>query len=439
MSTSNASGKQVVGRRAAVNAYQASAHKGLQSTTASLPGLPGELGDNVYQTLVLVEKGRTQTINPAFDEKPFSSPLGFDRVTPGIVQGYSLWNVKYDLDTAILRVNRKVHREAFDIFAKNGWVSITVNVKGFSAQLQKAGFKVLTPADANYVKRPALKIQISYDVNSSEEDQFCCPTIELPELCRALSLTSEYDKAKLLLTVVERTADEAKDTTVYHQETREWELISAFTETLVTPKYLEIVGSTSAKVKEWKESFDGNTQKNEEAVMKMITDELDGSDAALEAGRWREAHDKALSCQGLIDIAIKCDVDRRRYENLVPNFPTITSQCTSNIALARLKLGDAKGAYEKCLQIGWEVLPSDCKLNAYLRKAMAAAASRHFIVADSSFKAAYKISPSHPQLRKELKAFEEQLLKETDEKKGINVNTPKLLPILQNVRNLLRS
>lgn len=436
MSTSTASGKQVVGRRATINAHEASAHWGLQVPESGFLNLPRDIRYMVYGDVGLLANVRTETINPKFDIEPFITRRNLDHLTPGYVQGYSLYNVEYKLDTAILGVNRQVHVEASDVFRKNSWAHITVNVSDFSAQLREAGFEVLTPARAQYTKSPALEVKISFNVTARGDETFFWPLLELPALCHALSLTTHYDTAELTLTISETPAE---DTKVTHQEAREWELVGAFTETIVKPREMWIFGYTSARIAKWLQNFDGSVQPSEEVVMKKITDKLDDSNMAIDAKCWQEVHDKALSCQGLIDVALKCDVDRQRYENLVPSFPTINSQCTSNIVLARLKLGNAKGALEKCLQIGWEVLPPDCLFNAHLRKAMAAAASRHFIVADSSFKAAYKMSPSHPQLREELEAFEQQLLKETDEKKGIKSNTPKNLSILQGVKNLLAS
>lgn len=254
-----------------------------------------------------------------------------------------------------------------------------------------------------------------------------------------LSLTSHYDTAKLQLTICERPAEEAKVTKVTHQETREWELIVAFTETIVKPRSIEITGSTSAKIAKWLQNFDGTIQESEEVVTKKINDKLAESNTALQAECWQEAHDKALSCQGLMDIATKCDVARRRYENIVPNFPSIGSQCLSNISLARLKLGDAEGAYKNCRQIKLRVLPQRCLFDAHLREAMAAVASNHFPNAYRRFKAAHKISPSHPQPREELMAFEEHLIRETDVKQGIKSDTAINLAILRDVTKLLRS
>lgn len=138
----------------------------------------------VFEDLFHVANVRTRTINPKFDDKPFSSPPNLDHVTPGNVQGFSPWNVKYGLETGILSVE-EVQKDAHDIFEKINWVHITVNVGNFSAQLREAGLEVLTPVRARDIRGPALKIKISFDVTSRGEDKFFWPSVDLPALCHA--------------------------------------------------------------------------------------------------------------------------------------------------------------------------------------------------------------------------------------------------------------
>ncbi|KAI4125578.1 MAG: hypothetical protein LQ347_005334 [Umbilicaria vellea] len=384
----------------------------------------------VLEYLLLAERVRTQIIHPKFDDRMFHSLPDVDEATPGNVQGLNPWIVECRLETAVLSM-KEVQEDAHAIFEKNNWVHITVNVGDFSAQLRKTGFEVLTSRRAQAIKSHSFEMKISFDVTTRGEDKFFWPSIELSTLFHALSLTTYYDKAKVQLTFCARPGDEVRTISFAQHEAREWELIGPFAEALVKPRSVEIIGSRSVKVANFLRDFDGTIQKSDVVVVKIANDKLDESTTALQAECWQEAYEKAVSCIGLIDITLKCDVEGQRYANVVPQLESMLAQCMSNITLARLRLGDAEGAVRKSHQIIVDALPPDCKFDGILRQAMAAAAIDDLSIALWYFDAASKLSPSHPQLREELEAFKGRLSRKIEAMQNI---TPESLYYLATLR-----
>ena len=133
--------------------------------------LPAEIRNMVYENLLLVESVCTQTVNPAFDDEPYTSPPYSAVGDHSTLQGVSIWDVEYKLETAILAVNRQVHDEASIVLnEENVWASITVKDATFPAQLKKAGFKILAAGRANIIKNPALKVRLSFQPFRSTRD-----------------------------------------------------------------------------------------------------------------------------------------------------------------------------------------------------------------------------------------------------------------------------
>lgn len=381
---------------------------------------PPEVRNKMYEVLLRIKNCREQTVNKGFDDKPFFFDPLIDHRPLGTLQGLSLWNVKYNWHMGILAVNTQTYNEASTIpKEKNEWVSFTVNVNGLSTRLRDAGFKTVLAGRANEIKKPALKVELLYD-GADGSDNFVCSTMDLPETCRGLSLTSGFGMAKLKLTLGTLLGGGL--------EAREWRLLGPFTTPIAKPGSLEVIGSKTPRIAEWSENFDGNVQESDEVVKKVINDELEESDTALQAEKWQVAHDKALSCQGLMDVVNKCDVGRQKYSNLVLEFPTIIYRSLSNMARARLELGDASGAFKQSEQIQVEGLPANSWFDAYLLQAMVAAATKHYDEAMVHFKSAYEISRSDPQLKEDLRRFEEDLVKDSAGNKDI----------LEEVRSLLR-
>ena len=406
------SDNQNVGLHAALHAHQANAHKGLQIATPSLLGIPVEIRNMVYRHLLLVTKVRKQTINPEFDNEPYPErPYFAMGRPPTLLEGVSIWNVEYDLETALLFVNRTVHSEASSTLNENNdWVSVTVNVPNFSAHLRGAGFKILTSRSTDVTSSPtfknaALRVEVSYRLSSHGRDHFLCSSVDLPGLCRALSLTYGYATAKLKLTL----SPCKKGVTLQYQEEREWKLLGPFTELPRRPRDLKVAGAESARVTQWRLKIDPTV---DEKVLELISNYRNESNTALQQGSWKLAQDKAYSCLGIIEAFIKCDPkipEHTRFKKCREILGNIPGDCVSNIVLVRLKLGDTQGALKKSEQIRLDELPTSSEFDTCLRQAMLCVALRQTERAMNRFKAAYVRSPSDPQLMEELEAFERRL------------------------------
>ena len=109
------------------------------------------------------------------------------------MQGVSLWTIKSKVEPAIMSVSKEIRDEASNVVKKFEWARITVDVDYYSTQLQERGF-IMSANDANKIPgkssiEPVLEVDVKFGGDPPGKDQFFCSSVELPGLCRALSLT----------------------------------------------------------------------------------------------------------------------------------------------------------------------------------------------------------------------------------------------------------
>lgn len=401
----------------------------------------------VYEYLLLVENTHTQTKNDIFDDTPFFPAPGADHRPLGTLQGVSLWNVKYNLETALFFVNREVSRETSEICRKNTWIRISVNVDMFSAQLQVAGFNILAPRPHDNTRYPALAlaldVNVIFDSRSPGQDDFFCLSVDLPGLCRALSLTSGFENASLKFTMAPCPANSS----VRYREAQEWRFLGPFTELFAKPRSLDVVGIEPTRIDDLFQNFHESARGKDENVhlTKVIPGHWNESEKARQKKRWQEAHDEALTCLGLINVVHVHNTVRRRLYSVSAD---ISDDCLFNIIRTRLKLGDVDGADKMFRKLSLRSdSPERSLFIAHLLEAMVNAAKENHGDAISSFGQAHlmfriiSFVPSDPnleqlekELKEELNAFEKRLMQHTAVDDETRKNNQK---ILQEVRKLL--
>ncbi len=111
--------------------------------------LAPEIRNKVYRLLLLSENARVSQLNPVFEEsvsdsEPFKCFPGEPQGGPSSLQGVNYRISTYNFETAILRVSHLVHQEAAAIFDKNLWVIVSIDGQGFSSELKRAGYPVVS-------------------------------------------------------------------------------------------------------------------------------------------------------------------------------------------------------------------------------------------------------------------------------------------------------
>ena len=343
--------------------------------------LPAEIRTKVYEELLLASKAHRRTLNPVFDNTPYTR-RPYTRIgCNSTLQGVSLWTVRYELTPAILRVNRQIYAEAWQIlYERNNWIQVTVNISTFSAQLKAAGFGVVAAGRAGLIpqviKHLGLKFAVTYPgMEAAEADDCLWPWTDFPALVRALSLFPGYalliapPGAEVKLVSFKYFGRPA----LFDIPVRKHEFLDALNLTgeLESPKIQQPTMHSAdlvpgALVKLWNDSH-GLGQKTATAA--------NISTAALKTHSWHEAHEQALTALGILDVFNKGDYEAFQLNEglemtILEN--TMVGICLSNIALARLKLGDPEGAVKKVTQaMPLLRLVGQAKSVAFLRRAMA--------------------------------------------------------------------
>ncbi|KAI9698804.1 MAG: hypothetical protein M1836_003914 [Candelina mexicana] len=165
----------------------------------SLMGLPGEIRNKIYRELLRSEKCLTKRSNPVFEDSESESEPWTEVHKPhgeaSTIQGVSPWLARYEFQTAILRVNSQIHKEAIGIlYNDNLWVAVTVNDPLFSENMKAAGFPVIccSPVDHITKSKSSLKVAIRFPYNTKPPNDmraFLLAHDSLPGLVRALWLT----------------------------------------------------------------------------------------------------------------------------------------------------------------------------------------------------------------------------------------------------------
>ena len=343
--------------------------------------LPAEIRTKVYEELLLASKAHRRTLNPVFDNTPYTR-RPYTRIgCNSTLQGVSLWTVRYEFTPAILRVNRQIYAEAWQIlYERNNWIQVTVNISTFSTQLKAAGFGVVAagPAGliAQVIKRLGLKFAVTYPgMEAAEADDCLWPWTGLPALVRALSLFPGYASpivppgAEFKLVSFKYFGRPA----FFDIPVRKHEFLDALNLTgeFEDPKMQQPTMHTAdlvpgALVRLWNDSH---------GLGQRIATAANISTAALKTHSWHEAHEQALTALGILDVFNKGDYEALPLHEgfeMISLENTMVGICLSNIALARLKLGDPEGAVEKVTQaMPLLRLVGQAKSVAFLRRGMA--------------------------------------------------------------------
>ncbi|KAA6414593.1 MAG: hypothetical protein FRX48_01343 [Lasallia pustulata] len=366
--------------------------------------LPLELRTKIWEQTLMPAGERF--LNQHFEDKASFEPV--EEPYLGDVQGFSVWTIEPRFETEILRVSQGVNKEASSIVGKIEWVSVTVNVNRYSSRLENRGFiapLAVRPRGINFGE-PGLEVDIKFGLNPPGKDKFFCSSLELPGLCRALSLSAGYSSAKLCLKMGK--CGNASDDI---QRSRELDILGPFTNPIGQPGNVAVEGCMTEEILTWAKNVNENGPTSSKVVQEIISDFLARSDELIECKSWHEAHDKALFCLGLIDIALKYDGRRPLYYmDIDDHLKRINSRCLSNMILARLKLNDAKGAFNKVIQLQDDLANLRGKVEfstANMRIAMVNAKLERNRVAVDYFFFAYRHLPRDPQLIEELEAFQQ--------------------------------
>ena len=373
--------------------------------------LPPELRTKIWEQTLMPAGERL--LNQLFEHKP-----PFARVANpyrGEVQGLSLWTIEPTFDTAIVRVSQGVNKEASSIVGKIEWVSVTVNVNRYSSRLENRGFiapLAVRPRGINFGE-PGLEVDIKFGLNPPGKDKFFCSSLELPGLCRALSLSAGYSSAELCLKMGR--CGKASDDI---QRSRESDILGPFTNPIGQPRKVTLEGCMTEEILTWAKNVNENGPTSSEVVQQITSDLLARSNDLIGCKSWHEAHDKALSCIGLIDIALKYDGrGPLYYTDITHPLKRTCSLCLSNMILARLKLNNAQGAFNKVVQLEghlvyliWDVEHS----TANMRIGMVNAKLGRNRVAMNYFYCAYRHSPRDPNVIEELQAFQQGMKEKKD-------------------------
>ncbi|KAA6411542.1 MAG: hypothetical protein FRX48_04822 [Lasallia pustulata] len=382
--------------------------------------LPPELRTKIWEQTLMPAGERL--LNQLFEHKP-----PFARVANpyrGEVQGLSLWTIEPTFDTAIVRVSQGVNKEASSIVGKIEWVSVTVDVNGYSSRLESGGFIApfamtpfaMTPRAETPGKNfgeAGLEVDVKFGLNPPGKDKFFCSTLELPGLCRALSLTAGYSSAQLCLKMGK--CGNASDDI---RRSRESDIVGPFTNPIGQPGRVTVEGCMTEEILTWAKEVNKNRATSSTRVQQIISDLLARSDESIELESWHEAHDRALSCIGLIDIALKYDAIQHLYYTDIYNYLRRTNAlCLSNMILASLKLNDATLAFTYVIQIKDNLvdLRGEVGLStANMRIGMVHAKLGNNRDAMDYFSPAYHHPPQDPQVIEELQAFRQGMEENKD-------------------------
>ncbi|KAA6411928.1 MAG: hypothetical protein FRX48_04078 [Lasallia pustulata] len=132
--------------------------------------LPPELRIKIWEQTLMPAGERL--LNQWFEDNPLFEPV--EDLILGDVQGFSLWTRKAEVNTAIVRVSRGVHKEASSIVGKIEWVSVTVDVNGYAEQLEYKGF-IASLAETTPGKNFGellLEVDIKFGGNPPGKDKF---------------------------------------------------------------------------------------------------------------------------------------------------------------------------------------------------------------------------------------------------------------------------
>ena len=360
-------------------------------------------------------------LNECFEEASFE-PV--ENPNLGDVQGVSLWAIEPTIDTAIASVSRGINKEVSSIVGKIEWVSVTVDVNRYSSQLEIRGFIALfagRPRGKNFGE-PGLEVDIKFGLNPPGKDKFFCSSLELPGLCRALSLSAGYSSAELCLKMGR--CGKASDDI---QRSRESDLLGPFTSPIGQPGKVTVEGCMTEEILAWAKKVNENGPTSSKVVQEITSNLLARSNELIKCESWQQAHDEALYCIGLIDIALKYGT---YYTDLGNHLKRTTLRGLSNMILARLKLNDAEGAFNKVMQIEdhLPILRGEADHStASMRIGMVNAKLGNNRVAMDYFFYAYRYPPRDSQLTKELQAFQQGM----KEKKDATAHEEHMVKVIQ--------
>ena len=202
---------------------------------------------------------------------------------------------------------------------------------------------------------------------------------------------------------------------VKEQKSRELRFLGPFTNPIGQARKLTVDGCITEEILDWTINFEKYRPRSSEAVQEIISKTLSKSNEAVKRESWKEAHDKALSGLGLIDVAFKYAFPRPFYRGILYDaINYIDPRDKSNMTLARLKLGDLQGALRKGNQINPKLLIGKGEYSTTaMRLGMVYAKLERSREAFDYFKSAYYDSRQDPQVFVELDAFKQHMEEKT--------------------------